>query len=80
MKAGAGPLPLVPRILRRELAALYAGMSATTFDTAVRAGEAPRPVQMTGAVKGWDRHDLDSWIEARKEAQAVPVNPWDEEP
>ena len=68
MSASAA-LPIVPRILRRELAALYVGLGATTWDTEVAAGRAPRPVQVTDGVKGWDRFDLDAWIEERKAAQ-----------
>ena len=73
-----GALPGWPRILRRELAALYVGLSATTFDAEVAAGRAPRPVQITGGVKGWDRFDLDTWVEDRKAiSEAADVNEWD---
>jgi predicted DNA-binding transcriptional regulator AlpA len=74
----AGAFPITPRILRRELAALYVGLGATTWDAEVSAGRAPRPVNVTPGVKGWDRHDLDLWIEERKAAQAPALNPWDE--
>jgi predicted DNA-binding transcriptional regulator AlpA len=76
MKATAA-LPIAPRILRREVAAHYVSLGATTFDIEVAEGRAPKPVQITPGVKGWDRHDLDMWIEDRKAAQAVLVNPWD---
>ena len=71
------PLPIVPRIMRRDLAALYLGMSASTLDAEVKAGRLPAPVSITSGVKGWDRHDLDQWIEDRKAAQAVKPNSWD---
>ena len=69
--------PITPRILRREVAALYLGMSPATLDTEVKEGRAPAPVQVTAGVKGWDRHDLDMWIEARKAAQPAAPNRWD---
>jgi predicted DNA-binding transcriptional regulator AlpA len=71
------PLPILPRILRAELAALYCGVGPSTFRAEVGAGRAPQPVHMTDGVKGWDRHDLDQWIEVRKEAQARKPNSWD---
>lgn len=73
----ATALPILPRILRRDLAALYVGLGATTLDQEVAAGRAPQPVQITGGVKGWDRLDLDAWIEDRKSAQAARLNSWD---
>ena len=74
----AAPLPIVPRIMRRDLAAMYLGISASTFDVEVKARRLPAPVSITNGVKGWDRHDLDQWIEERKAAQASPINAWDE--
>ena len=73
----AAPFPFLPRILRRELAALYMGVSPSTWDAMCKAGDAPPPVVITNGVKGWDRHDLDQWIEDRKAAQAVKPNSWD---
>lgn len=73
----AAPLPILPRILRAELAAIYVGMKPSTLRAEVAAGRAPDPVQMTDGVKGWDVRDLDAWIEARKEAQAPKANKWD---
>jgi predicted DNA-binding transcriptional regulator AlpA len=77
MIAGAA-LPIVPRILRRELAALYVGLAVSTWDVEVAAGRAPQPVQVTNGVKGWDRHDLDAWIEDRKASQSARPNSWDD--
>jgi prophage regulatory protein len=70
-------LPIVPRILRRDLAALYLGMGTTKLDAEVKAGRLPAPLSITPGIRGWDRHDLDQWIEERKAAQAAPVNEWD---
>lgn len=71
------PLPILPRILRADLAAIYVGMGMSTFRAEVAASRAPQPVQMTDGVKGWDVRDLDSWIETRKAAQARKPNKWD---
>ena len=73
----AAPLPILPRILRAELAAIYVGMGLSTLRAEVAAGRAPDPVQMTDGVKGWDVRDLDAWIEKRKAAQAQKPNKWD---
>jgi len=80
MKAAAA-FPILPRVLRRDLAALYVGLGTTSFDAEVAAGRAPKPVQITGGVKGWDRLDLDAWVEDRKaiSAAAETANPWDDE-
>ncbi len=74
---GRAALPYWPRVLRRELAAAYVGICAGTLDIEVREGRAPPPVALTKTVKGWDRDDLDRWIDERKAAQSAPVNPWD---
>ncbi len=73
-------VPFLPRVLRREQAASYCGLGATTFDAEVAAGRAPRPVRITQGVKRWDVLDLDEWIEERKAAHAPAINPWDDEP
>lgn len=54
------------------------GLSPSAWDVEVASGRLPKPVQVTSGVKGWDKHDLDDWIEARKEAQATVANPWDD--
>ena len=43
-----------PRLLRREDAALYAGIGATLFDRLVSEGKMPQPVRIEGRVL-WDR-------------------------
>ena len=79
MPRPAAPLlPYWPRVLRRELAAAYLGMSPSLFVREVEAGALPRPVALAGSVKGWVRDDLDAWIEDRRAAQDAPRNPWDE--
>jgi predicted DNA-binding transcriptional regulator AlpA len=74
----AAPLPIMPRIMRRDLVATYLGISTSMLDAEVRAGRFPTPITIMGAVKGWDRHDLDQWIEDRKSQQGAVVNPWDD--
>ena len=74
---GSAGLPYWPRILRREQAAAYVGVSAGTFDIEVKEGRAPPPVFVTATLKGLDRDDLDRWIDEWKAAQAAPDNPWD---
>lgn len=73
-----GALPGWPMMLRREMAATYCGMSPSTFDTEVKAGRIPGPVQTTESLKAWRRADLEIWAEGLRAAQAIPVNPWDE--
>lgn len=80
MSASAA-FPYWPRILRREQAAAYVGLRVSTWDAEVAASRVPRPVQVTNGVKGWDRYDLDAWIEERKAMQASAANdanPWDD--
>jgi predicted DNA-binding transcriptional regulator AlpA len=74
----AAPLPIVPRILRRDLAATYLSVSTTMLDNEVKAGRLPQPFVVLGSVKGWDRHDLDRWIEDRKAQQGAPAEAWDD--
>ena len=81
MKADKQPaktLPILPRILRRELAAIYLSISPTMFDNEVKAGRLPAPFVVAGTVKGWDRHDLDQWIDQRKAEQGAPMEAWDD--
>ena len=50
-----------PRLLRREDAALYAGIGPTLFDRLVSEGKMPAPVRIEGRVL-WDRWALDAKI------------------
>lgn len=75
-------MPGWPLLLRRELAALYLGMSPSTFDAAVKDGLLPRAVPVVGTVKAWHRGDLEAWAEDRRAAAEQPgpdyPNPWDD--
>ncbi|HTK79061.1 MAG TPA: hypothetical protein VL286_01340 [Rhizomicrobium sp.] len=53
-----GELKIEPRGLRREQAAHYLGISATTFDMWVKDNLMPRPKRIGGIVV-WDRKALD---------------------
>lgn len=76
MKDG-GTLPGWPRVLRRELAAQYLGMSPSLFVREVEGGALPRPINIVGTVKGWVRDDLDAWLDDRRAAQSAEGNSWD---
>ena len=60
------PLPFVPLLLRRDLAASYLGMSPSTFDAEVKAGRLPKPIRITNTLKGWHRADLDAWADNQR--------------
>jgi hypothetical protein len=74
----AAPLPIMPRILRRELAAIYLSISPTMFDNEVKAGRLPAPLRVAGTVKGWDMRDLDQLIDQWKAEQGAPAETWDD--
>lgn len=59
-------LPWWPRMLSREQAAAYLGVSPTLFDAEVAQGIWPQPIRR-GAKGGrvtWDRHALDRALDA----------------
>ena len=60
-------LPDWPRIMRREKAAQYLDISPAMLDQAVASGQMPKPIPITGTIKGWVRDDLDAWIEDRRQ-------------
>lgn len=67
-----------PRGLRSDLAALYVGLSTTTFRKEVAAGRAPQPIHLTEGRLVWLRDQLDSWLD-RMGGGALPSeehNPW----
>lgn len=56
---------LVPRLLSREMAARYVGLSPNTFDKEVRAGTFPRSVALRASTrKLWDRVALDRALDS----------------
>ena len=68
-----------PRLLRREDAASYLGVSASYFDKLCAKGLAPAARQL-GTVKGWDRFEIDAVIDRlpRDGAPADGPSDWDE--
>lgn len=52
------PDGLTPRGLNRDAAAAYVGVSASLFDRLVRAGKAPKAIELDGR-RVWDRLALD---------------------
>lgn len=67
------PASLPPRGLSRGQAAEYVGVSPSTFDKMVTAGEMPRPKRIGGRVI-WDRKQLDCAFDAFDDGGE---NPWD---
>lgn len=74
-------LPGWPAVLRAPLAAAYLGLSRAAFDAAVKRAALPKPIPIVGSVKGWDRAELDAWLDARRNpGAALTGNEWDEAP
>jgi predicted DNA-binding transcriptional regulator AlpA len=68
-----------PRLLRREWAAAYLGISPASLDRYVAAGKIPEAKLLQG-VKVWDRHDLDATADDLpylSQAAAEPDTSWD---
>lgn len=57
------PPNLAPRLVRREAAACYLGISPSKFSEMVAAGRLPRPKHLDGCVL-WDVRDLDDMVDA----------------
>jgi predicted DNA-binding transcriptional regulator AlpA len=57
-------LPFWPRLLSREQAAAYVGVSPSTFDHEVRAGTWPAPMKR-GRRPTWDRAQIDRVLDIR---------------
>lgn len=57
-KSGDSAARIMPRMLRRESAAAYLGVSPSYFDGLVKGGTLPNS-KVVGKVHAWDRHDLD---------------------
>jgi len=72
-RADVLPSSLPPRGLSRVQAAAYIGVSPSTFDKMVLAGEMPAPKRIRGRVI-WDRKQLDCAFDAFDDGGE---NPWD---
>jgi excisionase family DNA binding protein len=66
------------RMLSRREAALYVGVSCTTFDNMIEAGLMPKALRIGRRIL-WDLHDLDGALDALRDARAAEesANPWD---
>jgi len=69
------PRGMTPRLLSREAAAAYCGVTATTFDEHIRPKVAPVEI---GARRLWDVKALDHWLDQRSGliAEFQPVEDW----
>ena len=68
----------VPRGLREAAAAEYVGLSDSAFRAEVKAGRAPRPVQITRGRVIWLKDDLDGWLDrlSGRVPNSGEMNPW----
>jgi excisionase family DNA binding protein len=66
------PPTLAPRLLSREQAAAYVGVSPNTFDEMVKAGKMPQPKIIWGKRKGWDVRELDRAVDNLPTAGTAP--------
>jgi hypothetical protein len=62
-RQSALPPNLAPRLLCREAAAAYAGVSPTTFDAMVAEGSMPPAKRVRGRRLAWDVRSLDVAID-----------------
>lgn len=70
MAEGRLPLGMTPRLLSREVAAAYCGISPTHFDEHI--AEAVLPISF-GRSKRWDVKALDRWLDQQADlAHAGP--------
>lgn len=73
------PLPLMPRLVARAMAASYVGIGVTKFDELVKAGRLPRPKKID-ARRLWDVRELDAAVDDLPVDGEPAQNPWDCEP
>jgi predicted DNA-binding transcriptional regulator AlpA len=73
MPDGAARPAWTPRVLREADAALYVGLSPTTF-RAVVAASVP-PVRLSTGRIGWRREDLDRWVDGLPLATSAEMAP-----
>jgi len=57
------PLSLPPRLIGREAAAAYLGISPGLFDALVKAGLMPQPKKLGERRLGWDRLAIDAAVD-----------------
>ena len=62
-RQSALPPTLPPRLINREAAAAYVGVSPVTFDQMVADGRMPAPRWLGGRRYAWDVRELDAAID-----------------
>ena len=62
-RQAALPPMLPPRIIHRDAAAAYVGVSPNTFDKMIADGLMPNPRRLTERRLGWDMRQLDTAID-----------------
>lgn len=71
------PVGMTPRLLSREQAAAYVGLSPGAFDSEVDAGTYPRPFPLRRTKRLlWDRIELDRALDSR--LTTLVEGDWDE--
>lgn len=78
-RSDALPPSLPPRLINREAAAAYLGVSATKFDELVRDGRMPRP-RCIDSRRLWDVRSLDIATDELPVDAETKRNPWDDAP
>lgn len=63
------------RILRTPEAANYVGLKPPTLEKMRLTGRGPRFVRLGGKSVGYDRTDLDSWLDGQKRQSTSEPNP-----
>ena len=58
------------RILRTADAAEYVGLASSTLEKMRLNSEGPAFVRLGGRAVGYDIHDLDEWLDARRDERA----------
>lgn len=53
----------LPRVMGREMAAFYCGVSPNSLDALVKAGKLPPPKAVHGRRVAWDRCSLDAHLD-----------------
>lgn len=77
MSAGRSKLDFQPRLLRRQNAAAYMGVSPSHFDQLVKSRVLPEPKSLK-SVQVWDRNDLDRLADELPYRDATKFdNSWD---
>ena len=70
-------LPGWPRVLSVQLAAAYLSLSVSSFRSTV--GLEVPAIHLTPGRIGWDRLELDAWVDRKLGPAAANYNPWDDD-